>query len=128
VLDAESGYCGGWTDDPTYRQVCAGSTGHAEVVRVVFDPSVVSFEELTRRFWKMHSPFRSHMVDPHSQYRSAIYTTTDAQMAHVLAEKERMEAGGRTLSTDIRPAPTFWRAEEYHQRYYEKMGLSSCRL
>jgi peptide-methionine (S)-S-oxide reductase len=111
--------------------VCAGGTGHVEVVLVEFDPKLVSFERLLAKFWEMHNPAQGTLRDPESQYRSAVYVTTEAQLKHAEAEKQRLEASGsypRGIATEIRLAPTFWRAEEYHQRYYEKKGFAACRI
>ncbi len=122
------GYCGGRTDAPTYSQVCTGRTGHAEVVRVEYDPSVLSFDSLLKLFGQMHSPGAAWRTDPDSQYRSAIYTTTPAQETAAHIWKADLEASGkyRNVATEIKPADTFWMAEDYHQRYYEKHGMAAC--
>ena len=133
VRDAVCGYAGGHVDHPTYRQVCNDTTGHAEVVEVVFDPTVVSFDQLLDAFFQMHNPTTRNRQGPDvgSQYRSAIYTTTDAQLAQAQAARARWDASGRFRSpivTEIAPATTFWKAEEYHQRYFEKHGGGSCHI
>ena len=120
------GYSGGWSENPTYRQVCHGGTGHAEVVKLAFDPRQLSFERVLELFTDMHNPFGGWRTDPTSQYRSAIYTTTEEQMASALAWKTRFEMEIKRVSTEIKPAGQFWLAEAYHQRYYEKHGLAAC--
>ena len=125
VLDAVSGYSGGTTANPTYREVCSHTTGHAEVVRVTFDPAVVTYEQLLEVFWAMHDPTQVNRQGPDvgDQYRSAIYSTTDEQLAAANASKERaQERFDRPIATEIRPAPEFYPAEDYHQAYYEKNG------
>ena len=133
VVDAEVGYAGGSTEDPTYRQVCSGRTGHAEVVRVHYDPDRVSYGELLDRFWAMHDPTQRNRQGPDigTQYRSAIFTHSAEQEEAAKASKEALERSGRLsrpVVTEIEPAGEFWRAEEYHQRYLEKNGLASCRI
>jgi methionine-S-sulfoxide reductase len=125
VLDAVSGYSGGVTPDPTYREVCGHTTGHAEVVQVTFDPEVVTFEQLLEVFWAMHDPTQVNRQGPDvgDQYRSAIYATTPEQLA--VAERSKaaaQERFDRPIATEIREAPTFYPAEDYHQRYYESNG------
>lgn len=125
VVSTEVGYAGGMTEHPTYREVCSHTTGHAEVTRVEFDPAVVSFEQLLEVFWAMHDPTQVNRQGPDvgDQYRSAIYTTSDEQLATAEASRERAQARiGRPIATEIRPADTFWPAEDYHQRYYDKNG------
>ena len=122
VLDAISGYSGGVTPDPTYREVCNHTTGHAEVVQITFDPEVVTFEQLLEVFWAMHDPTQVNRQGPDvgDQYRSAIYATTPEQLA--TAERSKAEAQARfdrPIATEIREAPAFYPAEDYHQRYYE---------
>jgi peptide-methionine (S)-S-oxide reductase len=127
VVDAAVGYTGGSTDKPTYQQVCADETGHAEAVLVEFDPAVVSYERLLNVFWQMHDPTQLNRQGPDvgSQYRSAIFYHTPEQQAAAIASKAALEKSGRLrrpIATEIVPAQTFWRAEEYHQRYHEKHG------
>ena len=129
VLEAVSGYTGGHRDNPTYEDVCTGQTGHAEAVEVTFDPEKVSYEELLEKFWAMHDPTTRNRQGPDvgSQYRSGVFTTTPEQSA--LAEESKAEAQkglGRPIVTEITPASTFWPAEDYHQRYFEKRGILSC--
>jgi peptide-methionine (S)-S-oxide reductase len=125
VVDAISGYSGGVTPDPTYREVCNHTTGHAEVVQITFDPEVVTFEQLLEVFWAMHDPTQVNRQGPDvgDQYRSAIYAMTPEQLA--TAERSRAEAQARfdrPIATEIREAPAFYPAEDYHQRYYESNG------
>ena len=125
VLSTEVGYEGGTTDHPTYRDVCSHTTGHAEVARVTFDPSVVSFEQLLEVFWAMHDPTQVNRQGPDvgDQYRSAIFTENDEQRTIAEASRERAQARSRRpIATEITPATTFWPAEDYHQRYYDKNG------
>lgn len=129
VSEAVSGYTGGHQDNPTYEDVCTGRTGHAEAVEVTFDPSQVSYKELVEKLWRMHDPTTLNRQGPDvgSQYRSAIFATTLEQRA--LAEKSKAEAQknfGKPIVTEIEPASTFWPAEDYHQRYFEKRGILSC--
>lgn len=131
VVDTAVGYMGGTLDRPTYRDVCTDRTGHAEVVEVTFDPARVSYGQLLDVFWSIHDPTRKNRQGPDvgTQYRSAIFFHSDAQRDAALASKARLEAAGRwprPIMTEITPASTFWRAEEYHQRYLEKNGFTSC--
>jgi peptide-methionine (S)-S-oxide reductase len=129
VLQTAVGYTGGSTVDPTYRQVCGHRTGHAEAVEVWFDPTVVSYEELLSRFWQIHNPTTRNRqgLDFGSQYRSAIFFHSPEQEAAALASRGRIQAEHRRdVVTQIAPASAFYRAEEYHQRYFEKSGRSAC--
>lgn len=129
VVDAPVGYSGGTVEDPTYRQVCGGRTGHAEVVQVEYDPEAVSYEELLEVFWKTHDPTQVDRQGPDvgTQYRSAIFYLNDDQRQRAEASKERAQGSRkRPIATEVSPAETFYRAEEYHQRYFEKQGISSC--
>jgi peptide-methionine (S)-S-oxide reductase len=132
VIETAVGYIGGSTDNPTYKQVCSGRTGHAEAVQVIYDPSKVSYEQLLNVFWKIHDPTQVNRQGPDigSQYRSAIFTHNDRQSELAEASKESLNGngtvGGRPVATIIEPASTFWRAEEYHQKYYEKHGMVGC--
>ncbi len=125
-MAASVGYCGGWTDNPSYRTVCSGRTGHAEVVQLEFDSSVVSLGAILRLFWKMHNPSASWRTDPHSQYRSAIFASSEEQLKVALASKGEHEAAHGAVSTEVRPAGPYWVAEDYHQQYYEKRGLAAA--
>lgn len=131
VIDAAVGYIGGTTQNPTYRDVCTDRTGHAEAVQVVFDPSKVSYEQLLNVFWQIHDPTTPNRQGPDvgTQYRSAIFFHTPEQEAAARASKEEQQASGRfrrPIVTEIAPASTFYRAEEYHQQYLEKRGVPSC--
>lgn len=131
VIDAPVGYSGGHTENPTYKQVCGGDTGHAEVVQVTYDPAVISFEELLEVFWTCHDPTQVNRQGPDvgTQYRSAIFHTTEAQREAAEKSKAALDASGklrRPVATEIAPAKPFYPAEEYHQRYLEKRGLASC--
>ena len=131
VKEALVGYSGGQTVDPGYREVCSGRTGHAEVVEVEFDPAVVSYDDLLGVFWQIHDPTTMNRQGPDigTQYRSAIFTLDDDQAQRAEASKAKMAAGGhfrRPIVTEITPAAPFYRAEEYHQRYFEKHGMTGC--
>jgi len=133
VRETAVGYLGGTLPNPTYEDVCSGRTGHAEVVQVEFDPDVVSYEELLDVFWKNHDPTTRNRQGPDvgSQYRSAVFYHSAEQERAALAAKEKLAASGRyrrEIVTEITPASTFCRAEEYHQRYLEKHGRDSCSI
>jgi peptide-methionine (S)-S-oxide reductase len=133
VTDAAVGYAGGDKENPSYREVCSGSTGHAEVVEIEYDPARVSFEALLNAFWQMHDPTQLNRQGPDvgDQYRSVIFFHSPEQKAVALASKERLDASGdlaRPVATAIEEAPAFWRAEEYHQRYLEKNSAAACSL
>jgi peptide methionine sulfoxide reductase msrA/msrB len=133
VLDTAVGYSGGNTENPTYRQVCTGRTGHAETVLVEFDPAVVSYEKILDVFWNSHDPTQSGRQGPDvgTQYRSAIFCFDKEQKRAAEESKARLEGSGRhqrPIVTEIAAAATFYRAEEYHQRYYEKHGLKGCAI
>lgn len=127
VVDATVGYSGGHTENPTYKDVCSSTTGHAEVVEVEYDPSKVSYEELLEVFWENHDPTTPDRqgFDFGTQYRSAIFFHTPEQEAAARASKEKAQARFRKpIVTEITPASEFYRAEEYHQRYFEKHRLA----
>jgi peptide-methionine (S)-S-oxide reductase len=133
VIDVVSGYSGGQTENPTYREVCTDTTGHAEVVQVTFDPAKVSYEQLLDVFWKMHDPTQVNRQGPDfgKQYRTAIFFHSPEQEAAAKKSKQALEASGkfhRPVATEITPAGAFWPAEEYHQRYLEKRGATNCHL
>lgn len=127
VIDAVSGYMQGRTQDPTYKEVCTDTTGHAETVKVVFDPAVISYERLLEAFFVMHDPTQVNRQGPDvgGQYRSGIWTTSEAQRAAAEAYVKKLEAEGRykrPIATQIEPAAVFYGAEDYHQDYIEKTG------
>ena len=133
VITAESGYSGGHVANPSYKDVCTDETGHAEVVQVTFDPEKVSYEKLLDAFWQMHDPTQVNRQGPDygSQYRSAIFFHSPQQEAAARKSKAALEASGklrRPVATEITAAGTFWRAEEYHQKYLEKRGATSCHI
>jgi peptide-methionine (S)-S-oxide reductase len=133
VVSTAVGYEGGTSPNPTYEDVCSGTTGHAETVEVEYDPSQVSYEELLKVFWENHDPTTLNRQGPDvgEQYRSAIFYHTPEQMAAALASKQSLEKSGRfrrPIVTQIVPASKFYRAEEYHQQYLEKRGLAHCRI
>ncbi|MBA3764605.1 MAG: peptide-methionine (S)-S-oxide reductase MsrA [Actinobacteria bacterium] len=125
VIEAVSGYAGGSVENPGYRLVCTGTTGHAEVVQLEFDPAVVTFDQLLEVFWAMHDSTQQDRQGPDvgSQYRSAIFTHTPEQLTAAEASRERAQASfDREIVTEIAEARTFYPAEAYHQRYYEQTG------
>jgi peptide-methionine (S)-S-oxide reductase len=127
VLDAAVGYAGGHTENPTYHDVCGHGTGHAEVVEVDYDPATITYDELLRSFFEMHDPTQVNRQGPDvgDQYRSVVFVHDDEQRQSAERIKAELDASGRyprPIATAIEPAPTFWRAEEYHQRYIEKRG------
>ena len=129
------GYQGGITPNPTYQETCTGMTGHAEVVKVVFDPAVVSLAELLKTFWEEHDPTQGMRQgnDIGTTYRSVIYTTSDAQLAEVLASRDGYQtaldkAGRQKITTEIAPAAEFYYAEEAHQQYLAKNPGGYCGL
>jgi peptide-methionine (S)-S-oxide reductase len=131
VLDAEAGYAGGATENPSYRDVCTGRTGHAEAVRVTFDADAVSYDTLLDAFWSLHDPTQVNRqgLDVGTQYRSAVFTTDDAQRTAAEASKARAQTRfSRPIATQILPEAPFFRAEDYHQRYLEKQGRRTCRI
>jgi peptide-methionine (S)-S-oxide reductase len=133
VTSTAVGYMGGTLDNPSYRDVCTDRTGHAEVVQVEYDPSVIRYEQLLETFWSTHDPTTPNRQGPDvgTQYRSVIFAHTPEQQTE--AERSR-EAEGRSgkyrrpIVTEIVPAGRFWLAEEYHQQYLEKRGLASCHV
>jgi len=133
VLDTAVGYLGGHTQNPTYQDVCTDETGHAEVVQVTYDPAKVSYDQLLNTFWESHDPTTLNRQGPDigTQYRSAIFFHSPKQERIARASKEKMQASGkfrRPIVTEITPASRFYRAEDYHQKYLAKRGLSHCRI
>ena len=133
VIEAFSGYEGGEKDAPTYQEVCTGATGHAEVVEVTFDESVISYQQLLAIFFKNHNPTQLNRqgLDVGSQYRSAVFYHSSEQQAQAIAAIEQLTAdkrfGDKNIVTEVSPASTFYKAEEYHQKYYAKNG-GSCSI
>ncbi len=133
VTSTTVGYTGGTTANPTYKQVCTGQTGHAEAVEVEFDPAQVSYRELLAAFFQAHDPTQLNRQGPDfgTQYRSAIFYQDPEQESEALAAKAALEKAGifkRPIVTQIVPAGEFYRAEEYHQKYFEKQGIRACHL
>jgi peptide-methionine (S)-S-oxide reductase len=131
VVETAVGYSGGETSNPSYKDVCTDETGHAEVVQVTFDPAKVSYEKLLDAFWNMHDPTQVNRQGPDfgSQYRSAIFVHTPEQETIAKKSRAAAEASGkfkRPIATEITQAGTFYRAEEYHQKYLQKRGVESC--
>jgi peptide-methionine (S)-S-oxide reductase len=133
VVSTRVGYTGGKMEKPTYKDVCSDQTGHAEAVEVTYDPGKVSYEKLLDLFWSLIDPTEVDRQGPDSgsQYRSAIFYHSPEQEAAAKASKEKLGQSGkyrRPIATAIEPADTFWQAEDYHQQYLKKRGLSSCHL
>jgi peptide-methionine (S)-S-oxide reductase len=133
VVDTAVGYTGGSVPNPTYEDVCTDRTGHAEAVRVEFDPARVSYDRLLEVFWENHDPTTKNRQGPDmgTQYRSAIFFHDAEQEKAASESRNRLEKSGRyrrPVVTEIVPAKEFWQAEEYHQRYLEKRGLAHCRI
>lgn len=135
VYSTQVGYAGGRTQHPTYKEVCSGDTGHAEVVRVIYNPSLVSYGALLKIFWENHDPTQGMRQgnDEGTQYRSVIYTTsaedlTHAQESKVSYQQRLIAAGHGTITTEIMMAPTFYYAEDYHQQYLAKNPDGYCGL
>jgi len=135
VYSTAVGYAGGYTPNPTYREVCSGRTGHAEVVRLAFDPKLVSYEKLLKVFWENHDPTQGMRQgnDIGTQYRSAIYWYGEEQRKAAEASRDAYQrvlkaAGHGSITTELREAPEFYYAEDYHQQYLEKNPEGYCGL
>ncbi|HKX74762.1 MAG TPA: peptide-methionine (S)-S-oxide reductase MsrA [Acidimicrobiia bacterium] len=133
VYSTAAGYAGGYTPNPTYEEVCTGRSGHAEAVLVVYDPSRVTYQELLRHFWESHDPTQGMRQgnDVGSQYRSAIFATSEAQLQEALAsrdvyQRELSRHGYGAITTEIAPAGAFYYAEDYHQQYLAKNPYGYC--
>lgn len=131
VVDVAAGYSGGHMPNPTYKDVCSHTTGHAEVVQVTFDPRKISYDQLLDVFWQIHNPTQVNRQGPDvgTQYRSAIFVHSPEQQAIAEKSKAALAASGkfqRPIATEITTAGPFYRAEEYHQKYLEKHGAASC--
>ncbi len=133
VTATDVGYIGGNYAKPSYEDVCTGETGHAEAVRVMYDPDKISYATLVQKFFELHDPTQVNRQGPDigDQYRSAIFTTT-ANQVHVAetvkADLMQKAVFKRPIATAIEPAPTFWPAEDYHQKYFAKRGGGSCHV
>ena len=133
VISTRVGYLGGTLDNPTYRDVCSGRTGHAEVVEVTYDADRLTYDDMLTVFWDNHNPTTLNRQGPDigTQYRSAIFYHDEEQQAAAVASKEERDRSGRyrtPIVTEITPASEFYEAEDYHQQYLEKRGLSSCHI
>ena len=135
VISTTAGYTGGFTPNPTYGEVCSGKTGHTEAVQIVFDPSRITYEELLKLFWENHDPTQGMRQgnDRGTQYRSAIFTHTDAQREAATASRdmyqgELTKSGFGDITTEIADAPTYYFAEDYHQQYLAKVPNGYCGL
>lgn len=131
VVATAVGFMGGHTEDPTYKEVCTDRTGHAETTEIVYDPSKVTYDQLLDVFWSHHDPTTTNRQGPDvgSQYRSAIFYLNKEQEEKAKASKERLQKSGKfakPVVTEITPAKMFYKAEEYHQQYFEKTGQRSC--
>lgn len=127
IISTRVGYTGGSVENPTYKEVCTDTTGHAEAVEVTFDPQKISYEQLLKIFWNIHDPTQIDRQGPDigSQYRSAIFYHSDNQRQQAEVSRESVDSSGRyhrSVATEILPASTFWQAEEYHQQYHRKNG------
>jgi peptide-methionine (S)-S-oxide reductase len=131
VHGVTSGYAGGHTENPTYREVCSGNTGHAEVVQVTYDPERIAYEDLLDVFFTVHDPTQLNRQGPDvgTQYRSAIFVHDDTQRQAAEASRAAWQSRVRApIATEIQPAASFWPAEDYHQQYLEKRGLATCTI
>ena len=131
VKSTQVGYTGGTQEKPTYQEVCTDRTGHAEAVEVTFDPQVISYHDLLEVFWENHNPTTPNRQGPDvgTQYRSAIFYHSPEQLTEARASRDAAQSRfSKPIVTQIVPASTFWRAEEYHQQYLEKRGLAQCHL
>lgn len=133
VVSTQVGYTGGQVNNPSYKQVCADTTGHAEAVEVTYDPTQVSYTDLLKVFWENHDPTQVNRQGPDhgTQYRTAIFYHSTEQQKMAEASKKALDESrrfSRPIATNIVPATEFWRAEEYHQQYLEKRGLSTCHI
>jgi peptide-methionine (S)-S-oxide reductase len=131
VKSTRVGYGGGHTEQPTYREVCSGNTNHAELVEVTFDPEKVSYEELLDVFWANHDPTQVNRQGPDigTQYRTVVFFHSPGQEKSAIASRDALqERLDRPIATQIVAAQPFWEAEDYHQQYLEKRGLSTCKI
>lgn len=133
VINTAVGYSGGHTKNPTYEDVCSDQTGHVEVVQVEYDPTKVNYEDLLKVFWDNHNPTQINRQGPDvgTQYRSVIFYHSPEQMEIAEKSKLELEASGKwqqSIATNIEPAQTFYKAEEYHQKYLQKRNMGSCHI
>ena len=133
VVETEVGYIGGRTNNPTYEQVCSHTTGHVEATKIKFNTKKVSYETLLKHFFRIHDPTQLNRQGPDvgDQYRSAIFYTDDKQKEQAQKALERLSNSrehDKPIATSVEPAGTFWKAEEYHQKYTEKTGLGACHV
>ncbi|HEY0309351.1 MAG TPA: peptide-methionine (S)-S-oxide reductase MsrA [Acidobacteriaceae bacterium] len=133
VLETAVGYEGGELEHPTYKEVCTDRTGHAEVVEITFDPARVPYEQLLDAFFELHDPTQLNRQGPDfgTQYRSSVFFHSDAQRMAAEKKIEELKVEGRftkPIVTQVVPAETFWKAEEYHQKYLEKRGMAACHI
>ncbi len=133
VVGTAVGYMGGMNERPTYEQVCTDTTEHAEVVQVTWDPSKISYEALIDVFWHLHDPTQVDRQGPDvgRQYRSVVFTHDDEQARIARESKAAIDSSGklrRPVATEIKPAPTFWKGETYHQRYFDRRGIDGCHV
>ncbi len=133
VIATSVGYTGGHFENPTYKDVCTGRTGHAEAVDLLFDPAIISYAQLIEVFWNIHDPTTLNRQGPDigTQYRSAIFYHNEEQRSAAFASKEMAQKSDKykkPIVTEIVPASMFYRAEEYHQQYFEKGGLGGCMI
>ncbi len=133
VVATSVGYMGGTLENPTYQDVCTDRTGHAEVVHIEFDPAKISYEQLLAKFFQVHDPtqFNRQGPDYGTQYRSVIFFHTAEQERAARQAVEALQASGRLprkVVTQVVPASTFWRAEDYHQKYLQRRGLAHCHI
>lgn len=133
VLKTSVGFCGGHTENPTYKEVCSDKTGHAEVVHLEFDPQRVSYTQLLDIFWDIHDPTQYNRQGPDrgTQYRSVIFTHTPQQQAQAIASRDRLQTSAKfnqPIVTQIETAAPFYLAEDYHQQYLEKRGSATCHI
>lgn len=131
VIETTVGYMGGSKENPTYEDVCSHTTGHAEVTQVTYDPEKITYEDLLNKFWEIHDPTQVNRQGPDvgDQYRSVIFYHDGEQKEHAETSKRELGISGayqQPIATKVEPANTFWKAEEYHQQYLAKKGLSTC--
>jgi len=128
IISTTVGYMGGTKDSPTYEDVLTHTTGHAEVVQVEYDPAIITYEELLKIFWENHDPTQMNRQGPDvgENYRSVIFYHNEEQKSAAEKLKEELMKSGKKIVTAIEPAGTFWKAEDYHQKYLAKRGLSTC--